>query len=173
MCAPSEDLDQPGHPPSLIRVYAVCMKKPLVLSYPLSAQRRTSSDWADAQADLSLRWARTHFVGFVVSWLIFLFLMMQPRSKAGLQVWQQLVQVGDGCNSGWQSQAEEFPACTHRQGSLVAAGGSWVVGTQLHTKRLQPEFSLGFWKLEFKNPLLWKVGSTNWKVGVCPKNLGV
>ena len=27
------------------------------------------SDWADAQADLSLRWAHTHFVGFVMLWL--------------------------------------------------------------------------------------------------------
>ena len=32
--------DQPGHPPSLIRVFAVRMKKAWVLSYPLSAQRR-------------------------------------------------------------------------------------------------------------------------------------
>ena len=39
-CAPSEDSDQPGHPPSLIRVFAVRMKKAYVLSYPLSAQRR-------------------------------------------------------------------------------------------------------------------------------------
>ena len=39
-CAPTEDSDQPGHPPSLIRVFAVCMKKPWILSYPLSAQRR-------------------------------------------------------------------------------------------------------------------------------------
>ena len=39
-CAPSEDSDQPGHPPSLIRVFAVRMKKAWVLSYPLSAQRR-------------------------------------------------------------------------------------------------------------------------------------
>ena len=38
-CAPSEDSDQPGHPPSLIRVSAVRMKKAWVLSYPLSAQR--------------------------------------------------------------------------------------------------------------------------------------
>ena len=38
-----------------------------VLRYPLSAQRRLWSDWADAQADLSLRWARNHFVGFVMS----------------------------------------------------------------------------------------------------------
>ena len=35
-CAPSEDSDQPGHPPSLIRVFAVRMKKAWVLSYPLS-----------------------------------------------------------------------------------------------------------------------------------------
>ena len=27
--------------------------------------------WADAQADLSLRWAHSHFVGFVMSQLIF------------------------------------------------------------------------------------------------------
>ena len=38
-CAPAKT-DQPGHPPSLIRVFAVRMKKPWVLSYPLSAQRR-------------------------------------------------------------------------------------------------------------------------------------
>ena len=54
-------------PPSLIRVFAVRMKKPWAFSYPLSAQRRLWSDWADAQADLSLRWAHIHFVGFVMS----------------------------------------------------------------------------------------------------------
>ena len=72
-CAHSQDSDQPGHPPSLIWVVAVRMKKAWVLSYPLSAQRRLWSDWADAQADLSLRWVHTHFVGFVTrrlkSWL--------------------------------------------------------------------------------------------------------
>ena len=36
-CAPSVDSDQPGHPPSLIRVFAVRMKKAWVISYPLSA----------------------------------------------------------------------------------------------------------------------------------------
>ena len=63
-CAPSEDSGQPGHPPSLIRVFAVRMKKAWVLSYSLSARRRLWSDWADAQADLSLRWAHSHFVCF-------------------------------------------------------------------------------------------------------------
>ena len=56
-CAPSEDSDQSGHPPSLIRAFVVRMKKPWVLRYPLSAQQRLWSDWADAQADLSLGWA--------------------------------------------------------------------------------------------------------------------
>ena len=35
-CAPSEDSDQPGHPPSLIRVFAVRMKKHWALNYLLS-----------------------------------------------------------------------------------------------------------------------------------------
>ena len=69
-CAPSEDSDQPGRPPSLIRVFAVRMKKTWVLSYPLSAQRRLWSDWADARL-ICLRWAHSHFVGFVMSRLIY------------------------------------------------------------------------------------------------------
>ena len=39
-CVSSEDSDQPGHQPSLIRPFTVCMNKAWVLSYPLSAQRR-------------------------------------------------------------------------------------------------------------------------------------
>ena len=30
-------------------------------------QQRLWSDWADAQANLSLRWAHSHIVGFVMS----------------------------------------------------------------------------------------------------------
>ena len=88
-CAPSEDSDQSGHPPSLIRVFAVRMKKAWVLSYPLSAQRRLWSDWTDAQADLSLRWAHTHFVGFVMSRLIcgfrsnFVYALILTRCRFG------------------------------------------------------------------------------------------
>ena len=54
-------------------VFAVHVKKAWVLSYPLSAQRRLWSDWADAQADHSLRWAHSHFVGFVMRWLNYLY----------------------------------------------------------------------------------------------------
>ena len=61
-CAPSEDSDQPGHLPSLIRVFAVHMKKAWALNYILSSQQSLWSDWADAQADLSLRWAHSHLL---------------------------------------------------------------------------------------------------------------
>ena len=43
-CVPSEDSDQPGHPPSLIRASAVRMKKAWLPSYTLSARRRLWSD---------------------------------------------------------------------------------------------------------------------------------
>ena len=49
---------------SLISVFAVRKKKHWVLSYPLSAMRRLWSDWADAQADLSLCWAHRSFYWF-------------------------------------------------------------------------------------------------------------
>ena len=63
-CAPSKDSDQPGRPPSLIRALAVRLRKAWILSYPLSGQRRLWSDWADAQADLSLRRAHMPFCWF-------------------------------------------------------------------------------------------------------------
>ena len=69
-CASSEYPDKPWHAPSLIRVFAVRMNKHWVLSYPLSALRRLWTDWADAHADLSLHWAHSHFVGFVMRRLI-------------------------------------------------------------------------------------------------------
>ena len=88
-CAPSEDSDQPGHPPSLIRVLAVRMKKAWVLSYPLSAQRR--SDWVDAQADVSLCWAQSHFVGFVkrrLKWFYWAFKFPLSMSRnLGIIIW--------------------------------------------------------------------------------------
>ena len=47
-----------------ISLVTVQMKKAWVLSYPLSAQQRLRSDWSDAQADLSLRWAHRSFGWF-------------------------------------------------------------------------------------------------------------
>ena len=41
-----ESSDQPEHSPTLVRVFAVHMTTPWVLSYPLSTQLRFWSDWA-------------------------------------------------------------------------------------------------------------------------------
>ena len=59
ICAPSEDSDQPGHPPCLIRVFAVCSK--------------------DAQVDLSLRWAHRSFCRFcrAAAHILILFYLLQ------------------------------------------------------------------------------------------------
>ena len=84
--APSEDSVSLGIRP--VRVFAVRMKKAWVLSYPLSAQRRLWSDWADDQADLSLRWAHTHFVGFVMSRLM----LISLRNKQTLSSLKQVLQ---------------------------------------------------------------------------------
>ena len=76
-CAPSEDSDQSGHPPSLISVFAVRslisvfavrMKKAWVLSYPLSAQRRLRSAWASQTGQMPrLIWV---FAGRTVTLLV-------------------------------------------------------------------------------------------------------
>ena len=84
---------QHNQPTSLIRVFAVCIKKAWVLSYPLSIQQRLWSDWADAQADLSLRWAHIHFVGFVMSWLILFYFYGQPNRSECLCVSKPTKQV--------------------------------------------------------------------------------
>ena len=61
---PSDDSDQPGHPPSLIRVFAVRSMGSLGPNFASGGQRWLWSDWADAQADLSLCWAHTSFCWF-------------------------------------------------------------------------------------------------------------
>ena len=65
-CAPSEDPDQPGHPPSLIRVFAVRIKK----AWTLATHWAHSEDSDQTGRMLSLCWAHTNFVGFVMPWLI-------------------------------------------------------------------------------------------------------
>ena len=72
-CAPSEDSDQPGHPPSLIRVFAVRSKDSQGPKLSSRGQRKLWSDWADAQIDMSLRWAHVYFVVFVMHRLIIMY----------------------------------------------------------------------------------------------------
>ena len=47
------------------------------------------SDWADAQTDLSLRWAHTHFVGFVMLWLIYI----DTRQGLQLSCWKEYLYI--------------------------------------------------------------------------------
>ena len=64
MTAHSEDSEQPGHPPSLFRVFAVrSMGSPGSMASKF-AQRRLWSDRMDALADLSLHWAHMSFCWF-------------------------------------------------------------------------------------------------------------
>ena len=61
---PSEDSDQPGHLLTLIRVFAVHLVGSWGPSVSSCGQRKLWSDWTDAQADLSLRWAQRPFCLF-------------------------------------------------------------------------------------------------------------
>ena len=68
---PSEDSDQPGRPPNLIRVFAVRSMGSLGPNFASGGQRRLRSDWADVQVNLSLRWAHRSFCWFIMPWLNF------------------------------------------------------------------------------------------------------
>ena len=62
--APSEDSDEPGHPLSLIRVFAGRSMGSQGSKLSSCGQRRHWSDWAEAQADLSFRWAHMSLCWF-------------------------------------------------------------------------------------------------------------
>ena len=59
ICMPSKDSDQPGHQPSLNRLFSVHMKKQSIISYSLTSQWMLWCILTDAQADLSLFYAHT------------------------------------------------------------------------------------------------------------------
>ena len=62
-CAPSKDSDQPGHPPSLIRVFAVRFMGGSGPKLSLGRQRRLIR-LGRCPADLSLRWSHRSFCWF-------------------------------------------------------------------------------------------------------------
>ena len=134
-CVPSEDSEQPGHPPSPIRVFAIRIKKAWVLSYPLSTQRRLWSDLADAHAHLSLRRAHSHFVGFV----------MRPRICA-VWLWCSVI-FSNFCLGGgsrWGSSGVQLNATLPLVqiisffswwiGSVGGGGAHWSYRTPQHLK---------------------------------------
>ena len=80
-CAPSEDSDQPGHPPSLIRVFAVHSMDSWGPNVSSCGQRRRWSDWADTQADLSLLWVHRSFCWFCrVAAEIYMWFLLHAQS---------------------------------------------------------------------------------------------
>ena len=58
---PARTQPQPGHPPSLISLRSTLNGYSWRPNVSSCGQRRLWSDWADAQADLSLRWAHLPF----------------------------------------------------------------------------------------------------------------
>ena len=78
-CASKEDLDQPGHPPSLIRVFTVRMKKPWVLSYPLSTQWRLLIRLGGCPGWSESSLGAHSFCWFVMRWLNWIFLTRVPQ----------------------------------------------------------------------------------------------
>ena len=65
-CAPSEDSDQPWHPPSLIRVFAVRIMDSSGPNPSSDGQRRFWSDWANARLIWVFGGRAGYFVGFVL-----------------------------------------------------------------------------------------------------------
>ena len=155
-CAPSEDSDQPGHLPSLIRVFAVRLKKARSLSYPWSAQRRLWSDWTDAQADLSLRWAHMPFCWFchlsrcgsimlywplVKEWVI-------TATKSFIPLWIHWKTVSYVFDNTWsRAQTRAF----------------WQEEVQRYLGRsFGPKFRFPYRWYIFQLLLLLKIGSSKW-----------
>ena len=65
ICAPSEDPDQPGHPPSPVwSESSLCAQWVATDPMFLHGDSEDWSDWGDAQAELSLRWAQRSFCWF-------------------------------------------------------------------------------------------------------------
>ena len=128
-------------------VFVVGMKKAWVLSYPLSAQRRLWSDWTDTQADLSLRWAHSHFVGFVMKRLILVVNVNCEINTATGSITQVLfVLLNHQCmashewKESWQTVKTQTPQEASDQGILcinpLVPGVSWKrdLGKQCRTR---------------------------------------
>ena len=90
-CAPSKDSDQPGHPPGLIRVFTMGFMGSWGPIPSSGLQKSLWSDWADAQADLSHRWAHRSFCWFYcVPAHMFCFVLNSQESPEEFADWAKL-----------------------------------------------------------------------------------
>ena len=100
-CAPSEDSDQPGHLPvwSVFTVRSMGNWGPNVSS---CGHRRLWSDWADARADLSLRWAHISFCWFCHEAAHLSWSKDNPNNGTCAQWRQVSLWIGAVCNESSQ-----------------------------------------------------------------------
>ena len=94
------------------------------------------SDWADAQADLSLRWAHSHFVGFIMRRLIFWQTGMgkQCRSRSDWiegAVWSgstlvAILSASFGCPTLWAK-----PPCSNFRVSPNLSSAAYNITTKI------------------------------------------
>ena len=84
--------------PSLIRVFATCTQWVVKDPSFLHANSEDWSDWEDAQAELSLRWAHSPFVGFVMRRLILFQHFIHSVAMATKQTrkWNKIYMLGAG-----------------------------------------------------------------------------
>ena len=133
--------------------FTVRMKKASVLSYPLRASEDWS-DWANALADLSLRWAHTHFVGFVMSRLI-LWCFTEWAILGFLEVWTCI----QGISSLYCSTTQRTPSLTlpwHTLNTTLRIPGNqtallewrdWLMGFLERTVRITIGIFLGTYEM--------------------------
>ena len=87
-CASSGDSDQPGHPPSLIRVFAVRMKQAWDLATHWAHSEDADQTGRMPRLNWSLRWVHMPFVGFVVWWFDHLSIVLLP-----ITIWMKCVRI--------------------------------------------------------------------------------
>ena len=102
--------------------------RPVWSEYSLSARRKLGSlathwalsedwsNWAVAQADLSLRWAHSHFVGFVVRWLILGYVVTENfrMSERAYEVYKSQITAGLTCRTALFSNCFSFNQSCYR-----------------------------------------------------------
>ena len=141
-CAPSEDSDQPGRPPSLIWNFAVRSVGSSGPNLSSCGQRRLWSDWADAQADLSLSWTYNHIVGIVTRRLI-----CHSRTELGWNNYDAFAQIDTSAKTGKEPQTSSLGIQTDK---------GWNTDTQSRirvakiVKSVQPEKLPIYLELHFR-----------------------
>ena len=124
----------------LTRVFAVRMKKVWVLSYSLNVQRRLWSDWADAQADLSLRWAHMPCCWFCRTLAIFIFIA--TFLSAVICFWCVLIMLIIILKCHKSISGKKYPRNTHKSQSLWPTKGREILGFSINNVHALGKFSI-------------------------------